>query len=105
MKPVVRNGLAAIGLVVASVVVLGSIVIGRVLTARSVQLHVEAVPSIAVDNLAIERLARSIRIPTVSRGEGLEPDFTALEELRRHLEVSFPQVRSRQISAILSSKS
>jgi carboxypeptidase PM20D1 len=57
---------------------------------------VEPAPELPLDRLALaRRLARAIRVPTVSRGDGAPADLPALRELHALLARDFPRVHAR----------
>ncbi len=96
---------APLALFAVGAVAVCSIVIGRALTAKSVQVKVEPIPTIDVDDAVIGRLAGAIRVPTVSRSEGLGSDSDALAALRRYLEESFPKVHAKLAREIVNGHS
>src|SRR5262249_15564823 len=65
--------------------------LSRTLTWRTEQLAVEPIERLEIDEASVETLAGAIRIPTVSRAETPDADYTPFVALRRYLETSFPQ--------------
>lgn len=87
-KPVLMVG-AAIVLLMAFIVVRTA----RYGSARPVA--PEPAPKIAIPEGAAERLAASVRIPTISHEDPAAFDADAFRALHAHLEASFPRVHSR----------
>jgi carboxypeptidase PM20D1 len=105
MITIVKRALIAAALILASLVAISAVVVIRTITARSVQVAVEPIPKLHVDDGAIERFAGAIRVPTVSRGEGSQTDFAALELLRRHLEACFPRAHATLAREVVGGQS
>ena len=57
----------------------------RTLVTRSAQIVVDPISKIEIDESALSRFAAAIRLPTVSRVEAPESDFSAFDALRRHI--------------------
>jgi carboxypeptidase PM20D1 len=88
---IVWRTLVALAVIVAIVV---AVVLIRTLGWQSAPIAVEPIPKIAIDDGAPERFAAAIRLPTISRPESPESDFSAFDSLHRHLTASFPKVHA-----------
>jgi carboxypeptidase PM20D1 len=94
---IVRRGLIAAAVILVSLV---GVVTIRTLGWRSAMIVVDPIPRIEIDDGALERFAAAIRLPTVSRPDSPESDFSAFDALDRHLVTSFPklhQTLSREV--------
>jgi carboxypeptidase PM20D1 len=94
---IVRRGLVAAAVILVSLV---GVVTIRTLGWRSATIAVDSIPRIEIDDDALERFAAAIRLPTVSRPDSAESDFSAFDALHRHLATSFPklhQALSREV--------
>ena len=84
------------GLVVAAAfAALLAVLLLRTVKFRPVEEPVQPAPAVAIPEGAIERLAGSIRIPTISHQDPAELDSAAFQALHRYLEEQFPRVHSR----------
>jgi carboxypeptidase PM20D1 len=91
MRSVVRRCLLAAAAIVAG---LCGVVAFRTVAWRSAQLAVDPVTRFEIEDGAIDRLARAVRLRTLSRAETTESDFAAFDALDRDLERSFPLVHN-----------
>lgn len=88
-----RTGLKRAGLAIAALLV----ALAAILAFNTMRLEAEPLadrpPPPPVDSAAVERLARALRIPTISSDAG-PPSQQSLAEFHAHLERSFPLVHS-----------
>jgi carboxypeptidase PM20D1 len=78
-----------------ALVVLVGVVLVRTLRYGSVQPSVEPVAEAAIPEGAAERLAGSLRIPTISHEDSAAFDGEAFQSLHRYLEVQFPKAHAQ----------
>lgn len=87
MSSIVRRCAVALAVILA---ILVAVVMTRTLRWRHASVAVDPIPKIAIDDGATERFGAAIRLPTVSRPDSADSDFSAFDSLHRHLTTSFP---------------
>jgi carboxypeptidase PM20D1 len=83
-----------LALISVALMLLAGVVSARTALYRPRSSQTDAVAKVAIPSGAAERLARAVRIPTVSHSERSETDFAAFSALHRYLAASFPRAHS-----------